>query len=53
MLGNKAGSMTFKETNKAIDSGKYGMPGMETSAVGSGKLLGHDVMAQSTFTAEM
>ena len=40
MLGNKAGSMTFKETNKAIDSGKYGMPGMETSAVGGGKLLG-------------
>ena len=53
MLGNKAGSMTFKETNKAIDSGKYGMPGMETSAVGGGKLLGHDVMAESTFTAEM
>ena len=53
MLGDKAGSMTFKETSKAIDSGKYGMPGMETSAVGGGKLLGHDVMAQSTFTAEM
>ena len=53
MLGDKSGSMTFKETSKAADSGKYGMPAMETSAVGSGKLLGHDVMAQSTFTAEM
>ena len=53
MLGEKAGSMTFKETNKAIDSGKYGMPAMETSAVGGGKLLGHDVQAQSTFTAAM
>jgi len=53
MIGDKAGSMTLKETNKAEDSGKYGMPAMETSAVGGGKLLGHDVMVQSTFTAEM
>ena len=26
---------------------------METSTVGGGKMLGHDVMAQATFTAEM
>ena len=24
MLGDKAGSMTFQETSKPIDSGKYG-----------------------------
>ena len=38
MLGEKAVSMAFKETNKAIDSGKYGMPAMETSAVGGAEL---------------
>jgi hypothetical protein len=53
MLGNKAGSMTFKETTKPFASGQYGMPAMETSIVGGGKLLGHDVMAQATFTAAM
>jgi hypothetical protein len=53
MLGEKAGSMTFKETSKAIPSGKYGLPAMETSTVGGGKMLGHDVMAQATFSAEM
>ena len=45
--------MTFKVTNKAIELGKNGMPAMETSAVGGGKLLGDDVQAQSTFTAAM
>jgi hypothetical protein len=53
MLGKNTGSMTFKETNNPIDSGKFGLPAMETSISGGGKLLGHDVMAQATFTAEM
>jgi len=53
MLGEKAGSMTLKETSKPIDSGKYGLPAMETHNVGGGKLLGYDVMSQATFTAEM
>ena len=53
MLGDKAGSMTFKETSKPFASGQYGLPAMETSIVGGGKLLGHDVMAQATFTAVM
>ena len=53
MLGDKAGPLTLKETSKPIDSGKYGLPAMENSTVGSGKLLGHDVMGQSTFTASM
>ena len=53
MLGKNTGSMAFKETNNPIDSGKFGLPAMETSISGGGKLLGHDVMAQATFTAEM
>jgi hypothetical protein len=53
MLGKNTGSMTFKETNNPIDAGKFGLPAMETSITGGGKLLGHDVMAQATFTAEM
>ena len=38
MLGDKAGSMTLQETSKPIDSGKYGLPAMETHNVGGGKL---------------
>ena len=53
MLGEKAGSIALKETTKPINSGKYGLPAMETHNVGSGELLGHDVMARATFTAEM
>ena len=53
MLGEKAGSIALKETTKPINSGKYGLPAMETHNVGSGVLLGHDVMARATFTAEM
>ena len=53
MLGDKAGSMTFKETSKPIESGKYGLPAMETHNVGGGKLIGYEVQAQSTFTAFM
>ena len=53
MLGEKAGTITFKETTKPIDSGKYGLPAFETHNVGSGKLVGHEVQARSTFTAEM
>ena len=53
MLGDKAGSMTLQETSKPIDSGRYGLPAMETSTVGGGKLLGHDVQTQATFTAHM
>ena len=41
MFGDKAGSMTLQETSKPIDSGRYGLPAMETSTVGGGKLLGH------------
>ena len=37
MLGDKAGSMTLQETSKPIDSGKYGLPAMETHNVGGGK----------------
>ena len=43
MIGDKAGSMTFQETSKPIDSGKYGLPAMDTHTVGSRKLLGYDV----------
>ena len=53
MLEDKVGSMTFQETSKPIDSGKYGLPAMETHTVGSGKLLGHDVQSQAAFTAHM
>ena len=42
VLGDKVGSMTFQETSRSIDSGKYGLPAMDTHTVGSGKLLGHD-----------
>ena len=53
MLGDKAGSMTLQETSKPIDSGQYGLPAMETNTVGGGKLLGHDVQTQASFTAHM
>ena len=53
MLGDKAGSMTFQETSKPIDSGKYGLPAMDTHTVGSGKLLGYDVQSRAAFTAHM
>jgi len=53
MLGEKAGTLTLKETTKPIDSGKYGLPAMETHNVGSGTLLGHEVQGMATFTAEM
>jgi len=53
MLGNKAGSMTLQETSKPIESGQYGLPAMETNTVGGGKLLGHDVQTQASFTAHM
>ena len=46
MLGEKAGTITFKETTKPIDSGKYGLPAFETHNVGSGKLVGHEVQAR-------
>ena len=39
MLGKNTGSMTFKETNNPIDSGKFGLPAMETSISGGGKHL--------------
>ena len=53
MLGNKVGSMTVQETSKPIDSGKYGLPAMETHNVGGGQLLGHDVETRASFTAYM
>jgi len=53
MLGAKAGTLTLKETSKPIASGRYGLPAMETHNVGSGKLVGHDVMGRATFTAAM
>ena len=53
MIGAKVGSMTLKETSKPIESGKFGLPAMATHNVGSGMLLGHEVQAQSNFTAEM
>ena len=53
MLEDKVGTMTFQETSKPIDSGKYGLPAMETHTVGSGKLLGHNVQSQAAFTAHM
>ena len=53
MLGDKAGTLTLKETSKPIASGRYGLPAMETHNVGSGKLVGHDVMGRATFTAAM
>ena len=53
MLGDKAGSMALQETSKPIASDQYGLPAMETSTVGSGKLLGYDVQTQATFTARM
>ena len=39
--------------SKPIDSGQYGLPAMETNTVGGGKLLGHDVQTQASFTAHM
>ena len=53
MLGDRAGSMNVQETSKPIDSGQYGLPAMETTTVGGGKLLGHDVQTQAAFTAHM
>ena len=53
MLGDKAGSMIFQETSKPIDSGKYGLPAMDTHTVGSGKLLGYDVQSRAAFTAHI
>ena len=53
MLGDQVGSMTFQETSRPIDSGKYGLPAMDTHTVGSGKLLGHDVQSRAAFTANM
>ena len=53
MIRDKAGSMTFQETSKPIDSGKYGLPAMDTHTVGSGKLLGYDVQSRAAFTAHM
>jgi hypothetical protein len=53
MLGNKAGTLTLKETSKPIASGKYGLPAMSTHNDGSGTLVGHDVMGRATFTAAM
>ena len=47
MLGDKAGTLTLKETSKPIASGRYGLPAMETHNVGSGKLVGHDVMGRA------
>ena len=31
MLEDKVGTMTFQETSKPIDSGKYGLPAMAVS----------------------
>lgn len=53
MLGDKIGSITFQETNKPMDSGKYGLPAMDITAEGKGTMLGHDVQAMGAFTAEM
>jgi hypothetical protein len=53
MLGDRAGSMNVQETSKPIDSGQYGLPAIETTTVGGGKLLGHDVQTQAAFTAHM
>ena len=53
MLGDKVGSMTFQETSRPIDSGKFGLPAMDTQTIGQGKLLGHDVQSQASFTAHM
>ena len=53
MLGEKAGTFHFKETTKPIDSGKYGLPAMETHNVGGGNLIGHQMQGMSTFTADM
>ena len=53
MIGDKAGSMTFQETSKPIDSSKYGLPAMDTHTVDSGKLLGYDVQSRAAFTAHM
>ena len=53
MLGEKAGTIILKETTKPIESGKYGLPAMETHNAGSGTLVGHEVQAMATFTAEL
>ena len=47
MLGDKIGSITFQETNKPMDSGKYGLPAMDITADGKGTMLGHDASAMS------
>lgn len=53
MLGEKAGTFHLKETSKPIESGKYGLPAMETHNVGMGTLIGHQVQGMATFTADM
>ena len=53
MLGEKAGTFQLKETTKPIDSGKYGLPAMETHNVGGGTLIGHEMQGMATFTADM
>ena len=53
MLGEKAGTFHLKETTKPIDSGKYGLPAMETHNVGGGTLIGHEMQGMATFTADM
>ena len=53
MLGERAGSFHLKETTKPIDSGKYGLPAMETHNVGGGNLIGHEMQSMATFTADM
>ena len=53
MLGEKAGTFHLKETTKPIDSGKYGLPAMETHNVGGGTLIGHQMQSMATFTADM
>ena len=53
MLGDKIGTMTLQDTNKPMDSGKYGLPAMDITAEGSGTMLGHDVQSMGAFTAEM
>jgi hypothetical protein len=53
MLGEKAGTFQLKETTKPIDSGKYGLPAMETHNVGGGNLIGHEMQGMATFTADM
>jgi hypothetical protein len=45
--------LTLKETIRPIASGAYGLTAMETHNVGSGTVVGHDIMARGTFTDAM